>query len=622
MTIPERIRFLAKGLRNLYAQYGWMSLIQLVRKVICKAVSTTDIKHTWHVLSKLFSAQASALGYTDWVKLNEKLDAAALTKQRKYALTLKLRLKFSVVVPIYNTPSQMLIEFIESVLDQTYPDWELCIADDASSAQHIRGILERYAGRDDRIKVAYRTSNGNIAETTNTALAIATGEYICLMDHDDVIAPNALYEFALKLNEDSSVDFIYSDEDKISFDDALRFAPHFKPDWSPEYLECYMYTAHFACYRAEIVRQIHGLRKEFDGAQDYDFMLRFSQHIKNAAHIPKILYHRRTNPEPTATSMVNKESVEDAAIRALEEHIGRTGKLAFVTPGRHKGCFQARQQVEGNPKVSIVIPSAGRDGLIRGKKTDLLVNCIASIMEKSTYANLEIVVVDNDDLRSETLDALAKYPIKFIHYTHPEFNIAAKMNLGAARASGEYLLFLNDDIEVISPDWIEAMLSLAQRQGVGAVGAKLLFEDGMLQHVGVAFCNGLPIHVCSGYPGDDPGYFFSSEGQRNYLAVTGACILLRTSLFHEVDGFDEAFAVNHNDIDLCLRVWQKGYRNVYTGQAMLYHFESQSRKRGVTACEQKLFAERWSGRVGRDPYYRHSFRAGPPNFELRYMSDK
>lgn len=622
VTILERTRFLTRGLHNLYVQYGWMSLIQLTRKVICKALSTTDIKHTWHVLSKLFSAQASALGYADWIKLNEKLDATALAKQREHALTLKLRPKFSIVVPTYNTPSQTLIKFIESVLDQSYPNWELCIADGASSAQHVREILERYTGRDDRIKVAYRTSNENTAEAANTALAIATGEYICLMDHDDVITPNALYEFALKLNEYPSVDFIYSDEDKISFDDALRFDPHFKPDWSPEYLECYMYTAHFACYRAETVRRIHGFRKEFNGAYDYDFMLRFSQHIKNAAHVPKILYHRRTAQGPTATAMANKDSVEHAAIRALEEHIGRTGKLAFVTPGRHNGCFQARQQIEGNPKVSIVIPSAGRDGLIRGNKTCLLVNCIASIMEKSTYANLEIVVVDNDDLRSETLGALAKYPIKFIHYTHPEFNIAAKMNLGTVRASGEYLLFLNDDIEVISPDWIEAMLSMAQRQGVGAVGAKLFFEDGTLQHVGVAFCNSLPIHVCSGHPGNDPGYFFSSEGPRNYLAVTGACILLRSSLFHEINGFDEAFAVNHNDVDLCLRLWQKGYRNVYTGQAMLYHFESQSRKRGVTAREQKLFAERWSNQVGRDPYYRPCFRTGAPNFELRYMSDQ
>ena len=383
-----------------------------------------------------------------------------------------------------------------------------------------------------------------------------------------------------------------------------------------------MYTAHFACYRMEIVRRVEGFRKEFNGAQDYDFMLRFSEHMKRVAHVPKVLYHWRAIPGSTATSMDNKEYVVDAAIRALEEHIGRTGRLAFVKSSQYRGCFHARYQVEGNPKVSIVIPSAGKDSLIRGKEIDLLVNCIVSIMEKSTYTNMEIVVVDNVDLRSETLAALAKYPIKFIHFTDPVFNVAAKMNLGAKHASGEYLLFLNDDTEVITPDWIEAMLSLAQRQGVGAVGAKLIFEEGTLQHVGVTFCNGLPDHIRREYPGGEAGYFFSSVGQRNYLAITGACILLGASLFHEVGGFDEEFAINYNDIDLCLKVRQKGYRNVYTGQAMLYHFESRNRKREVAPREQVLFLQRWGESVGRDPYYSHYFRADPPNFELRYMSDQ
>lgn len=620
MINMERIKFLVKGLLNLHAQYGWRQLIQKGGKTIWKTILTADIKHAKRVLSGIISRHAKAIGYTDWIKLYEKLDATALAKQREHALALKLQPIFSIVVPTYNTPSQILIECIESVLAQTYPNWELCIADDASSAQHVKSILDRYVAQDDRIKVVYRTNNGHIAEATNSALAIATGEYICLMDHDDVIAPNALYEFALKLNEDSSMDFIYSDEDKLSFDGALRFEPHFKPDWSPEYLECCMYTAHFACYRSEIVRRTGGFHKEFNGAQDYDFALRFSEHIKKVAHVSKVLYHWRTIPGSTATSMDNKGYVVDAAIRALEEHLGRSGKLAFVKSSQYKGCFHVRYQVEGNPKVSIVIPSAGRDSLIRGKQIDLLVNCIVSIMEKSTYSNFEIVVVDNNDLRSETIVALAKYPVTFVHYTDPVFNVAAKMNLGAEHASGEYLLFLNDDTEVIEPDWIEAMLSLAQRMDIGAVGAKLFFEDGTLQHVGVTFCDGLPDHIRRGFPGNEPGYYFSTEGQRNYLAVTGACILLRTSLFHEIGGFDEAFAVNYNDIDLCLKVWQKGYRNVYTGQAKLYHFESRNRKREVATHEQDLFLQRWGDRVGKDPYYSHYFHAAPPNFELRYSS--
>lgn len=612
----QKARFLAIGLSHLIAQNGWRKIILKGINLMWKVISTGDINLPGRTLALIASKHINAIGYSDWISIYEKLDKVALKQQRAHALTLGRRPIFSIVVPTYNTPGQLLIEFIESVLAQTYPNLELCIADDASSEQHVKTILDRYAAQDDRIKVLYRTSNGHIAEATNTALVIASGEYICLMDHDDTIAPNALYEFALKLNKDPSIDFIYSDEDKITFYGSLRFNPHFKPEWSPEYLECCMYTAHFACYRTEIVRRTGGFRKEFNGAQDYDFMLRFSEHMKKVAHISKILYHWRAIPGSTASSMDNKDYVVDAAIRALEDHMARTGRLAFVKSSSYKGCFHARHQVEGNPKVSIVIPSAGRDSLIRGKVIDLLVNCIVSIMEKSTYRNLEIVVVDNNDLRPQTIDALTKYPVKFIHYQEPSFNVAAKMNLGAKYSSGEYVLFLNDDTEVIEPDWIEAMLNLAQRVGIGAVGAKLFFEDGTLQHVGISFYKGLPDHIRRGYPGNDPGYFFSSEGQRNYLAVTGACVLMKRSVFHEVGGFEEAFAVNYNDIDLCLKIWQKGYRNVYTGQAKLYHFESRNRKREVATHEQDLFLQRWADKISVDPYYSHYFSSSPPNFEL------
>lgn len=616
MPFPEKFTAFAKGLRKLVKQYGWQELFRKAWKVMWQLLATANIKSARRIIFGIVSRHTSALGYSGWIKLYEKLDKTALAEQSAHAASLQYRPVFSIVVPSYNTPRQLLIDFIESVSAQTYPYWELCIADDASTQQHVKGVLDSYASKDERIKLAYRKRNGHIAEATNTALAMACGDYVCLMDHDDLIAPNALYEFATKLNDDPSLDFIYSDEDKVSFDGAIRFDPNFKPDWSPEYLECCMYTAHFACYRTSIVKATGGFRKEFNGAQDYDFMLRFSEHMKKVEHIPKILYHWRTIPGSTASSMDNKDYVVDAAIRALEEHLDRTGKLDFVRSSQYKGCFHARRQVEGAPLVSIVIPSAGRDSLIRGREIDLLVNCIGSIMEKSTYSNLEIVVVDNSDLRHSTVEALARYPVNFVHYTEPEFNVAAKMNLGAAHASGEYLLFLNDDIEVIAPDWIEAMLSLAQRPGMGAVGAKLFFEDGTLQHVGVTFCNGLPDHIRRGYPGDEAGHFFSSDGQRNYLAVTGACVLLARQTFVEVGGFDEIFAINYNDIDLCLKIWQKGYRMAYTGQAMLYHFESRNRTREVASREIDLFLQRWANKLGRDPYYSQYFRADPPNFEL------
>ena len=622
----KQIKFLGQSIYNLRSQYGLMQLATKGIKVIWKAITIADFKYAKRIFAGLVVRHQGALTYTDWIVIHEDMSTSKLEKQRKHSESFPYKPIFSIVVPSYNTPNQILVEFIESAISQSYPYWELCIADDASSLKHVRETLDRYAKKDARIKVIYRDINGHIVDATNSALALATGEFVCLMDHDDTISPNALYEFAAKLNEDPELDFIYSDEDKISYDGTLRFDPHFKPDWSPEYLECCMYTAHFACYRMEIVNKIGGFRKEYNGAQDYDFMLRFSEYVMKVAHVPKMLYHWRAIPGSTATSMDNKDYVIEAAIRALKDHIARTGKLDFVKSSFYKGCFQARYQVEGSPKVSIVIPSAGRNCKIRGKEIDLLANCIATVIDKSTYKNIEIIVVDNNDLRQETLEALARHKVKFIHYTNPIFNIATKMNMGAQHATGEYLLFLNDDIEVISEDWLEAMLSSAQRPGVGAVGAKLLFENDTLQHVGITFCNGLPDHIRRGFPSDELGYFFSSEGQRNYLAVTGACVLLRKDIFQEVGGFEEAFAISYNDIDLCLKIVQKGYRNVYTGQAKLHHFESLSRKlefslqeQELFLPEQELFLQRWGEKVAVDPYYSQYFSASPPNFELKYI---
>ena len=611
----KQILVVLDALRKYGARYGMGTLFRKAAKSVYQAVAKGDASGVRRQLRGVAFRHAATLDYPDWIARYERLGGEVLAEQR--ARSFGHRPRFSIVVPTYDTPRQMLVECIESVLAQSYPDWELCIADDASAEPHVRETLAAYAARDERIRVAYRESNGHISEATNTALAMATGDFICLMDHDDTLAPNALYEFAAMLNDDPGLDFIYSDEDKISCDGSMRFDPFFKPDWSPEYLECCMYTAHFACYRADIVRRIGGFRPAFDGAQDYDFVLRFTEQARKIGHVPKVLYHGRALPGAMDVFMDNVGDVADAAVRALQEHAMRTGRQARVDPSPYPACFRVRYRAEDEPRVSIVIPSAGRNSVIRGREMDILAHCIGSNTERSTYRNIEIVVVDNDDLRPETLAALAAYPVRFVHYTAPEFNVAAKMNLGARHAAGEYLLFLNDDIEVISEDWIEAMLSLAQQPGVGAVGPKLFFEDGSQQHVGISFCDGLPYHIHRGFPGDDPGYFFSSEGQRNYLAVTGACVLLNKALFDEVGGFEEAFAINYNDIDLCLRIWQHGFRNVYTGQAKLYHFESRNRERTVAAPEIDLFRRRWADKVSPDPYYSRYFDVAPPNFQLR-----
>ncbi|CAO3460172.1 Glycosyl transferase, family 2 [Azospirillum argentinense] len=586
------------------------------RWVMRNLARLTRVKHTDLLVDDFLRHFETRVSYGHWIAAHERLDAASLVAMRAEAAQLRRRTRFSIVVPTYETAADVLEAFLDSVRAQVYPDWELCIADDASRQPHVRAILERHAAEDPRIRVTFRTSNGHIAEATNTALDMATGDFICLMDHDDTIAPNALYEFALALALDPDLDFIYSDEDKISSDGTERYGPFFKPDWSPEYLESCMYTAHFACYRTSLVRRVGGFRSDFNGAQDYDFVLRFTEHVGKVAHIPKILYHWRAIPGSTAASMNSKDYVVDAAVRALTARVERTGRLAFVRPNRFGGCFDVRRCVEGEPKVSIVIPSAARMSEVRGKPVDLVVNCVRSIVETSSYHNLELIVVHNGDLRPETAAALDAYGVVYVHYADPAFNIAAKMNLGARAATGDYVLFLNDDTEVINSDWLEAMLSLAQRPGVGVVGAKLYFEDGTLQHVGVTFCAGLPDHIRRGFSGDDPGYFFSTAGQRNYMAVTGACMLLRRALFEEVGGFEESLAVNYNDIDLCLKVWERGLRIVYTAQAELFHFESRNRERSVAAHEQAIFLERWGERVKTDPFYSPYFAARPPNFEL------
>ncbi|GJD32107.1 hypothetical protein PMNALOAF_3373 [Methylobacterium adhaesivum] len=553
--------------------------------------------------------------YAAWIDAVETPARPSVEAMRRAIAGFALTPRISIVMPVYDTPKQWLEAAVASVRAQGYENWELCLCDDNSPAPHVWPMLQAFAATDRRIKLHRRTTNGRISAASNDAMALATGAYMTLMDHDDAIPDNALYEFVRVLNEDPTVDFIYSDEDKISVE-GQRYDPFFKPDWSPEALEACMYTAHLALYRMDIVARIGGFRDACNGAQDYDFALRYTEHVRNVRHVPKVLYHWRAIPGSTAQAMDNKDYVIAAAVRGLEDRARRTGTLDFVRPSPYAGCFFLRRRIVGAPRVSIVIPSAGRDSLVGGRSVDLLAACLASLREKSTYANIEIVVVDNGDLRPATLAALERHAANRITYSAPGFNVAAKMNLGAAGATGEILVFLNDDIMVITPDWIEAMLALLQIEGVGAVGPKLLFETGEIQHAGVSIVDATPDHVRRGYPGDDPGHFFSTVGNRNYLAVTGACLMVRAADFRSLGGFDEAYAVNYNDIDLCLRLWDRGQRIVYCAQAELYHYESRNRARTVDPAEHARFRARWAERIPEDPFYSPWFEALPPTFEL------
>lgn len=576
-------------------------------------IRRVSILQTKYRLSVFQSPVAKA--YRDYISAFEPNDQM-LSDMKNSVSSLAYRPKFSIIIPVYNVDEKWLTACIESVLGQIYPDWELCLADDHSTLPHIRPLLEAYSSRDKRIHIVFRDTNGHISEATNSALDLATGDFMCLMDNDDEISSNALYEFALLLNRDQSIDMIYSDEDKLDIE-GNRYEPFFKPDWSPEALEGCMYTAHLACYRMILVREIGGFYTDFNGAQDYDFVLRFTERAAKIAHIPKILYHWRAIPGSTAASMEAKDYVLDAALRALTERANRVAGGGEARLGLYSGSFDLRYNINGSPLVSIVIPSAGNMAQIRGKNVDLLVQAVSSICKRTLYRNFEIIIVDNNDLRSETVEAIKMYGCHYIHFDG-EFNIATKMNMGAREARGKYILFMNDDIEVISRDWMECMLQLCQRKGVGVVGAKLHFEDESLQHVGVTFWEQLPDHIHRGFHKMDPGYFFSAVANRNYLAVTGAVLMTKRELFEAVGGFDEQFAVNYNDIDYCLKAFSSGYRIVYAAGAKLFHYESVSRERVVAAEEITLFQQKWKDTVSYDPYYSVFFGDHPPVYALRH----
>ena len=522
----------------------------------------------------------------------------------------------SVLLPVYETPEKWLRRCIESVLKQQYPHWELCIADDHSKSPHVRAILEEYRQRDQRIKLLYRTENGHIANATNSALSIATGQFIALLDHDDEITPDALLEVAIAHNENPDADWIYSDEDKID-EDNFCSDPFYKPDWSPDYFLTCMYTCHLGVYRTEAVRNMGGFRPEVNGAQDYDLALRLMARKAKVHHIPKVLYHWRTLTTSTASGGDAKDYAYPAAQRAIANYLQEAGIQGEVLPGPRHGFHRVRFDIQGEPKVSIVIPSAARIVHYEGERIDLLRACITSILEKSTYPNYEIVVVDNGDLRPDLKEWL-RGKARTITYKAATFNLAEKINLGARHATGEHLILLNDDIRVIAPDWIEQMLQYSQQPEVGAVGAKLLFPNGRIQHAGIVLLQGDPGHAYYNHPNDDVGYFLSAVVPRNYIAVTGACTMTRREIFLSVGGYSEEFPLNFNDVDYGMKLRENGYRTVYVPEAELFHYESVS-KEGAGSLrpgELEKLHMKWKDRYYIDPYYNPNLPSDYPYYYL------
>ena len=524
----------------------------------------------------------------------------------------------SVVVPVYNPPELYLDAMIQSVLAQTYPNWELCLAD-ASTAPHVRPLIERTAARESRLRVRFLAENHGIVGNSNTALELASGEYVAFLDHDDTLAPFALHEVVAAVNAHPDADFFYSDEDKLD-PTGERVEPNFKPDWSPETLRSRNYVCHLTVLRRRLVEEIGGLRDGFDGAQDYDLVLRASERAARIVHIPRVLYHWRMHGQSTAANKSSKGYAYENGRLALADHLNRTGVDASVHDGPVLGTYQVVYHLRTQPLVSVVIPN--RD------HPELLARCIESLA-RSSYANYELLVVENGSTRPEThayYRDLKREPHVRVLEWHKPFNYAAVNNFAANQARGELVLFLNNDIEAINPDWLEALVKIAVQPGVGAVGAKLYYADDTVQHAGIVVgMGGVAGHGFLNYPRQAAGYMQRLQYTQNVAAVTGACLLMPKAVFDEVGGFDEGFVLAFNDVDLCLQVLAKGYRVVWTPDAELYHLESKTRgpedtdeKQNRFRREYELFHLKWGAflRAG-DPYFSPHFRLDRPDFALR-----
>jgi GT2 family glycosyltransferase len=553
--------------------------------------------------------------YRRWINRHEP-KAADLARQREQRFAHAPVI--SVVVPVYNPPEPYLDAMLGSVLEQTYPHWELCLAD-ASTAPHVRPVVEKYAARDRRVKVQPLAENRGIAGNSNAALALATGTFVAFLDHDDTLAPFALYAVAEAINAQPDADFLYSDEDKLD-PAGDRVEPNFKPDWSPETLRSRNYVCHLTVLRRSLAEQVGGFRDGFDGAQDHDLVLRASEQARRIVHIPQVLYHWRMHPHSTASNKGSKTYAFDSGKRAVQEHLSRQGIDAAVHDGPVLGTYQVVYHLRTQPLVSVIVPN--RD------HPEMLARCVESL-SKGSYANFELIVVENGSTRPETFAyyrELEKQPHARVVTWDKPFNYAAVNNFAAGHAAGELLLFLNNDVEAINPDWLEAMVKLAVQPGVGAVGAKLLYADDTIQHAGIVVgMGGVAGHAHLNYPRQAPGHMQRLLYTQNVAAVTAACMLMPKPVFDRIGGFDEGFVLAFNDVDICLAVLAAGYRVVWTPDAELYHLESKTRGPEDTAEKERrfkreydLFHLKWGAflRAG-DPYYSPHFRLDRPDFALK-----
>jgi len=563
--------------------------------------------------------------YQTWIKLYDTLDEQAVLNIQKEIASFTIKPKISVVMPVYNAPLNFLEEAIRSVQNQIYDHWELCIADDASTDKAIRPLLERFAKEDSRIKVTYRTKNGHISAASNSALSLATGEFVALLDNDDLLPIHALFHVAKAIIENPQAALIYSDEDKINTT-GHRYDPYFKCKLNYELLLAQNMVCHLGVYQRELLAQIEGFRIGFEGAQDYDLVLRVLEKIKpdQVVHLPKVLYHWRAIPGSTALAAGEKNYAAEAARKAISEHLSRTGRGGVVTPAPQVPSLNRVRYPLPDilPLVSIIIPT--RD------KAELLSMCLDSLFSKTTYRNFEVIIVDNGSVEEETHQLFARQPkpqVRVIRDDSP-FNYSRLNNLAAKQSKGDLICLMNNDIEILTPDWLEEMVSFALQTDIGCVGAKLWYPDGRLQHGGVILgVGGVAGHSHKYLSKGDHGYFGRANLHQSLSAVTAACLVLRRDVWEKVNGLDEEFTIAFNDIDFCLRVREAGYRNIWTPYAEMNHHESASR--GAESNPEKVarfngevsrMINRWSEQLLNDPAYSPNLTLKHEDFSLAWKS--
>lgn len=509
--------------------------------------------------------------YDTWLRIM-RVSRQELFAQRKTKFSYAP--KFSVVVPLYHTPAKFLKDLVRSMMYQSYANWELCLVNASPEDVHLTSLLENWAMRDKRIRVIRLEKNLGIAQNTNAGIAASTGEFIAFLDHDDFLEPDALFCYADALNKDKTIDVFYSDEDKTDEYAAHYFYPHFKSDFNIDLLHANNYMCHFLAVRKSLVDTVGGLNEKFDGAQDYDFVLRLTENTKKIYHCPRILYHWRCSNQSTAANQGNKMYAIHAGKAALNAHYKRIGWNARAQEGAVDGWYQTKFTLKEEPIVSILIPNKDH--------TDDLDVCLNSFFERADYQNYEFIIIENNSVLPETFAYYEKIEkehdnVKVV-YWEAGFNYSAINNFGFKFAKGDYIMLLNNDVELITPDIFQSMLGFCMRPEVGIVGAKLLYNDHTVQHAGVLVgAGGLADHVFKGIHEDDPGYMGRAISSQDVSAVTAACLLVKRSVYEEVGGLEDEFQVAFNDVDFCLKVRKAGYLIVYDADVKLFHYESKSR---------------------------------------------